>query len=459
MSEIPPFAKVLMQRSSADNSPQKRSQLSQSMKAKSSNYSKTFSYQLSTSKSEEIRELKAENDHLRETIDTQNENFASLQKSFVNLQQQLNEEREASQEFIKLVTNLRNSLTIEQEKSGSLQEQLNQLDTFLKTRQIVNSQRKQMQERLQKEYENLLNDYNHSIDTISSQSKEIRDLRSRIQDLEDELEATIKRAANPSPSRERNTYNDYKKENTPTKDNNEFFNQFDDYEAGKEQFLRQSLPSKPPPLSIPDQFNEPSTPRRDEFSYTYNNNNNNFNNNYNNNNKFSKTAPSPKHRNTDQPLRLQSVTVGDYSPLRTPQKSAAPFAVGDSTEFENPRKRETFYNSPPRSPPKPTPHALNDSIKFGDDGDKDTMKTMQEEQEERQQNYLDYEQNVEEMKKELTQLCAQKDFIESMINAAPTRTSTLVQTKREKRQWEEKFEVIMKQISSLRLKLKRMREL
>ena len=390
MSDIPPFAKVLKERSSAGSTPKKeRKTISAHSSPKKDVFSKTFFSK--SSKDDEIRYLKEENARLRETIETQNQNFESLQRSFTIVQQQLNEERELSQKSLKVLVELRSSLSVEQEKSGTLMEQINQLDNFLKTRQIVNESRKMMAERLQKEYEVLLNDYHQTIDNFTSQSKELRETRIKVKELEDQLQEFNKSHSPITPRGFAETAP--LRIDIPAKDS---FG-FDDFE---------------------DQFQEE---KQEE-------------------NSFARSYPVPNMEPFDQsvPKRLTSVSVGDYSPLRTPTKNQAPFAVGSGeTKFER------------LSPQKSMHPAMNDSISFGDD-DKDDEQMNQQ---------FFNDDNIEEMKKELSQLLAQKDFIESMLNAPPPKTISLAQSRNEKKQWEEKFDTIMKQISSLRLRLKRLREL
>ncbi|EAY06511.1 hypothetical protein TVAG_257500 [Trichomonas vaginalis G3] len=423
--EVQPYVKALQERTSASTSPVKfQTPHSDKKRKNAKSLSSNFKSTLLQNEMDELTSLREENDRLHKHINVQNENFAELQKSFINVQQQLNQERQSTIDTFKLLTDLRNSLSIEKEKSSTLIQQIDQLDNIIKTRQQLYSSRDEMTQRLQNEYHDLVADYNHVVETVASQAKQIREQRNKIRDLESQLRNTSQ-----SPIRSSNTFDFEEKP------------KYKSYSYDDNGPLRISVPDKP------DFRTNYQNQQNDDDFY------NDFGSGYGN--QYSATVPSPNinefkqkspNKNSDfsdkqnkiaTPVRLSSVFVGDYSPLKSPEKSQAPFAIGNEDSFEPQTKNNR--SSPARNHP-----ALQDNISF--DSNQNAF-------------HDDSYQNIDEMKKQMDDLIIQKEFIESMLNTPQSRSISAAQHMRERQQWEQKLETVMKQLSSVRLQLRRMREL
>lgn len=421
--EVPLYARVLQERTSATTSPVKiQSPRNDKLRRSAKSLSSNFQPPLFVKDDEEIKSLCEENARLHKHIDIQNENFSELQKSFINVQQQLNQERATASETVRLLADLKSNLEIEQEKNSALIAQIDQLDKLIKSRQQVATSREEMTQRLQQEYHTLVNDYNHVVETVSSQAKQIRDQRNKIRELESQLRNVMQ-----SPIREPK-YNSFSSENRDSFDFDEK-PKYKSYNYDNDQ-LKISIPSNS------DNFDyNPTKPSQSFDEYLAERSENRMASpeaqRYKSNNIIRNRDPG------STPTRLSHVFVGDYSPLKSPQKSKAPFAIGNE-DNEN----DSFNNR--RSPAKDHP-AIHDSISFGEEN-------------EPAQIYNSYS-NIDEMKKEMDSLIVQKEFIESMLKVPQSKTVSLAQHKREQQQWQQKLEVILKQLSTIRLQLRRMREL
>lgn len=187
-------------------------------------------------------------------LEKQNTDLRKENRQIVELQQQIDIEREVSSHYSDALHETQNMLESERQINSSLKERIVQLEQILEGKEQMTEAKTSMTMKLQEEYNHVTKDYQRILDLYNKMVVQLREARTRMSELEAELDNTKNNAFNRDPiykpkPYEPFNYEDYMKPQN-TKNAFDEFDNFGGYEPPQ-------VPAPIKPYSPPIQSYEP----------------------------------------------------------------------------------------------------------------------------------------------------------------------------------------------------------